>query len=47
MCVVCFGPLLHTKLHKIQQVIEHYTNEKINCEVIDLNGYKTMKGKNI
>jgi hypothetical protein len=40
-------PFAHTKLHKIQQVIEHYTNEKINCEVIDLNGYKTMKGKNI
>jgi len=40
-------PFAHTKLHKIQQVIEHYTNEKVNCEVIDLNGYKTMKGKNI
>ena len=40
-------PFAHTKLPKIQQIIEHYAKQKLDCEVIDLNGYKTMKGKNI
>jgi hypothetical protein len=37
-------PFAHTKLHKIQQVIEHYTNEKINMDnIVDLADFKRRK----
>jgi len=37
-------PFAHTKLHKIQQVIEHYANEKINVDnIIDLADFKRRK----
>ena len=36
-------PWAHTKLPKIQQVIEHYTNEIANGKVIDLKLYKENK----
>jgi len=37
-------PFAHTKLHKIQQVIEHYTNEKVNMNnIVDLADFKRRK----
>jgi len=37
-------PFAHTKLHKIQQVIEHYTNEKVNMDnIVDLADFKRRK----
>ena len=37
-------PFAHTKLHKIQQVIEHYTNEKVNIDnIVDLVDFKRRK----
>ena len=37
-------PFAHTKLHKIQQVIEYYTNEKINVDnIVDLADFKRRK----
>jgi hypothetical protein len=37
-------PFAHTKLHKIQQVIEHYTNEKINMDnIVNLSDFKRRK----
>ena len=34
----------HTKLHKIQQVIEHYANEKVNMDnIVDLADFKRRK----
>ena len=36
-------PWSHTKLPKIRQVIEHYTNEIANGKVIDLKLYKENK----
>ena len=37
-------PVAHTKLHKIQQVIEHYTNEKVNMDnIVDLADFKRRK----
>jgi hypothetical protein len=40
-------PFAHTKLHKIQQVIEHYTKEKINANnIIHLADFKRRK-KNV
>ena len=40
-------PFAHTKLSKIQQVIEHYANEKINSEnIIHLADFKRRK-KNV
>ena len=39
-------PYAHTKLPKIQQVINHYSKEALNKNnVINLNEYKIMKGK--
>jgi len=40
-------PFAHTKLHKIQQVIEHYTKEKINADnIIHLADFK-RRNKNV
>ncbi len=37
-------PFAHTKLHKIQQVIEHYANEKVNMDnIVDLADFKRRK----
>ena len=38
-------PWSHTKLHKIQQIIEHYAKQKLNkgADVIDLKEYKMKK----
>jgi hypothetical protein len=36
-------PFAHTKLPKIQEVIEHYTVETLDGKVIDLNLYKEKK----
>ena len=37
-------PFAHTKLHKIQQVIEHYTNEKVNMDnIVDIADFKRRK----
>ena len=37
-------PFAHTKLHKIQQVIERYANEKINVDnIVDLADFKRRK----
>ena len=37
-------PFAHNKLHKIQQVIEHYTNEKVNMDnIVDLADFKRRK----
>ena len=37
-------PFAHTKLHKIKQVIEHYTNEKVNMNnIVDLADFKRRK----
>jgi len=36
-------PWAHTKMPKIQQVIEHYSNEISNGKVIDLKMYKENK----
>ena len=37
-------PFAHTKLHKIQQVIEHYTNEKVNMNnIVDIADFKRRK----
>jgi len=33
-------PWSHTKLDKVQQIIEHYTRIKINGNVVDLKQYK-------
>ena len=37
-------PFAHTKLHKIQQVIEHYANEKVTMDnIVDLADFKRRK----
>ena len=36
-------PFAHTKLPKIQQVIEHYAKQKINAEIISLEEYRIQK----
>ena len=37
-------PFAHTKLHKIQQVIEHYANKKVNMDnIVDLADFKRKK----
>ena len=36
-----FWPYAHTKLPKIQQIINHYSDKKImNCKIVDLSEYK-------
>ena len=39
-------PFAHTKLHKIQQVIEHYTTKAFKDNVISLEEYKEVR-KNV
>ena len=36
-------PFAHTKLPKIQQIIEHYAKQKINAEIISLEEYRIQK----
>ena len=43
MCVVLIWPFAHTKLPKIQQVIQHYAEQKLNVmngKVVSLEEYK-------
>ena len=39
-------PWSHTKLPKIQQIIEHYTQKAFKDNVISLEGYREVK-KNV
>ena len=41
-----FFPYAHTKLPKIQQVIDHYSKKKLEEDnVVNLEEYRSMKGK--
>lgn len=45
-CALAFFPFAHTKLDKLNQIIEHYTKEKATMEnVVDLNHYKLWIAK--
>jgi hypothetical protein len=35
--------LSHTKLHKIQQIIEHYATQNLDNKIISLDEYKMRK----
>jgi len=36
-------PFAHTKLPKIQRVIEHYTQQALKSNVISLDEYRTVQ----
>ena len=45
-CALAFFPFAHTKLDKLNKIIEHYTEEKATMEnVVDLNHYKLWIAK--
>jgi len=37
-------PFAHTKLPKIQKIIEHYSHIKMNGKVVNLQDYKRIMG---
>ncbi len=42
MCCLIW-PLAHTKLPKIQQVIEHYTHKALTNNIISLDEYREVQ----
>jgi len=38
-------PWSHTKLHKIQQVIEHYAAQNLDNKIVSLDEYKMKRGQ--
>ena len=39
-------PWAHVKLEKIQQIIEYYSHIKLNGNVVNLEDYKNVMGRN-